>query len=446
MTQDYYSILGIPRTADAKAIKAAYRRLALEYHPDRHNGKSTQSGTEEQFKRVSEAYEVLSDPAKKANYDRYGTVTPPVARTRADPFADLFGSSHFADIFDFGRQSQQTLSEYELVQMATEGNLEGLLQVCAKPRQPEEIRLSAGNKLLERVSDVDTLIQILQRPCLHEGIGTKVKDKLLGIIEKIEDADRLVKISYTYYNGAMGNSRLPKEIKTAAEDKLTELIGKNNYNSEWLIAVAADWHFEDSFRIAAGMKAIEQAGEDIGKLTKIKDAPTGSVGSPGILREVEEAVESKLIEIKERKDNSGMAAVKAANTIEAIFEILGKPSLRLEVHTAADNKLLELLKNPDTKVSLDVLIGLALSPLNGNTCVAAGMRALDQANTEADITRITTVKGFEYKPNLHLVREAAENKLAQLRRTDTAPMTNPRLENRPVGGGPTMGSVKARNK
>jgi DnaJ-class molecular chaperone len=64
--KDYYKILGVDRSADAKAIKSAYRRLARKYHPDVAKGK------EDRFKEVTEAYEVLSDPEKRRRYDTLG--------------------------------------------------------------------------------------------------------------------------------------------------------------------------------------------------------------------------------------------------------------------------------------------------------------------------------------------------------------------------------------
>ena len=66
---DFYEVLGVSRDADEATLKKAYRRLAMEFHPDRNNGDRT---AEARFKEVTEAYEVLRDPQKRAVYDRYG--------------------------------------------------------------------------------------------------------------------------------------------------------------------------------------------------------------------------------------------------------------------------------------------------------------------------------------------------------------------------------------
>src|SRR4051795_10503748 len=67
--RDYYEILSVDRTADDQALKSAYRKLALQFHPDRNpNNKEA----EEKFKEAAEAYSVLSDPQKRAAYDRFG--------------------------------------------------------------------------------------------------------------------------------------------------------------------------------------------------------------------------------------------------------------------------------------------------------------------------------------------------------------------------------------
>ena len=65
----FYSVLGVERTASDDDIKKAYRKLAMTYHPDRNNGAKE---AEERFKEITEAYDVLRDPQKRAAFDRYG--------------------------------------------------------------------------------------------------------------------------------------------------------------------------------------------------------------------------------------------------------------------------------------------------------------------------------------------------------------------------------------
>lgn len=68
MQYEYYSLLEIERTATAEEIKRAYKKKAMELHPDRHGGDKTKEAA---FKKINEAYTTLSDPQKKAHYDRF---------------------------------------------------------------------------------------------------------------------------------------------------------------------------------------------------------------------------------------------------------------------------------------------------------------------------------------------------------------------------------------
>ena len=89
--RDYYEVLGIPKNADAETIKKVYRQLAKKYHPDINPGNKE---AELRFKEINEAYEVLSDPEKKAKYDQFG-------HAAFDPTAGGGGFSGFSD-FDLG--------------------------------------------------------------------------------------------------------------------------------------------------------------------------------------------------------------------------------------------------------------------------------------------------------------------------------------------------------
>ena len=96
MAKDYYRILGVPKSASGEQIKKAYRKLAMQYHPDRNPGKEKQAN--EKFKEINEAYGVLGDPQKRKQYDQFGTV---------GEIGDIFGSrstrTTFEDLMkDFG--------------------------------------------------------------------------------------------------------------------------------------------------------------------------------------------------------------------------------------------------------------------------------------------------------------------------------------------------------
>jgi molecular chaperone DnaJ len=98
--RDYYDVLDIPKSANKDEIKNAYRKLALQYHPDRNKA----AGSEEKFKEISEAYAVLSDDEKRKRYDTYGHVgSEEVFRGSEANFDEIFkdmGFGGFRDIFE----------------------------------------------------------------------------------------------------------------------------------------------------------------------------------------------------------------------------------------------------------------------------------------------------------------------------------------------------------
>jgi molecular chaperone DnaJ len=99
--KDFYEILGVPRNASDDDIKKAYRKLAMKYHPDRNQGEAAKAA-EEKFKEAKEAYEVLSDAAKRGAYDQYGHAgVDPNMRGAGAAGAEGFGgfAEAFGDIF-----------------------------------------------------------------------------------------------------------------------------------------------------------------------------------------------------------------------------------------------------------------------------------------------------------------------------------------------------------
>src|SRR5579864_4846345 len=104
MAKNYYQILGIPKTASDEEVKKAYRKLAHQYHPDK------PGGDEKKFKEINEAYQTLSDRAKRAQYDRFGTAEPMggfqgAAGAGGFPgggFGFDFDPQSFGDMGDFG--------------------------------------------------------------------------------------------------------------------------------------------------------------------------------------------------------------------------------------------------------------------------------------------------------------------------------------------------------
>jgi len=115
--RDYYEVLGVGRAAGGEEIKSAYRKAALRWHPDRNPGNKAEA--EEKFREATEAYSVLSDPQKRAAYDRFGHAGVSGASSPAgfdhtifEEFSDIFGDIFgMGDIFGAGRGGRRTRAQ-----------------------------------------------------------------------------------------------------------------------------------------------------------------------------------------------------------------------------------------------------------------------------------------------------------------------------------------------
>jgi molecular chaperone DnaJ len=105
MSKNYYDVLGVAKNSSQDDIKKAYRKLAKDYHPDKNPGNAE---AEKKFKELNEAYDVLKDESKRANYDRYGSSNPGFGSNRGNGFQEGFGedindfASVFSEIFGSG--------------------------------------------------------------------------------------------------------------------------------------------------------------------------------------------------------------------------------------------------------------------------------------------------------------------------------------------------------
>lgn len=196
--RDYYEVLGVVRTASDKEIAAAYRKLAIQYHPDKNPGDEEAVA---RFKECAEAFEVLSDGDKRSRYDRYGHAGvegPGGAHQFTDvndvfeAFGDIFGEGLFGEIFGGGRRSRKarrggdvradvTLDLLEAARGATKKVRFERLERCdecrgsgAKPgSKPEACRYCGGQGQVIQTTGIFR-VQTTCPAC--RGAGSTIKD------------------------------------------------------------------------------------------------------------------------------------------------------------------------------------------------------------------------------------------------------------------------------
>jgi curved DNA-binding protein len=187
MSDDYYKTLGVEKNAEPEDIKKAYRKLALKYHPDRNPNNRE---AEEKFKKISEAYAVLSDPAKRKQYDNFGS----------DQFSQKFSQEDIFRDFDINQILREMgfggvgggggrRGAYTFRTGAPFGDIfgQGRQQYYQEPQKGDDVQYNLNITLEESVFGADKKIALKDGKQVHEinvkipaGISTGKKLRLAG--------------------------------------------------------------------------------------------------------------------------------------------------------------------------------------------------------------------------------------------------------------------------
>jgi molecular chaperone DnaJ len=242
--KDYYKILGVPKDADAATIKKAYRKLAKDLHPDTNAGDKK---IEEKFKAVSEAYDVVSDPKRRAEYDdaqRYGS---PMGGTRRGPAGpggfqggrgqnveDLFGGGDLSDIFGGlfgggGRRGPRKGADLETsVTISFEDSIHGVTmplrlstgnisaRIPAGVKNDQRIRLKGKGQAGEQNAPAgDLFINVAVSP--HPVFGRDGDNLTVIVPIRFDEAVNGADIKVPVLDGPAVTIRIPAGTKTGAK-------------------------------------------------------------------------------------------------------------------------------------------------------------------------------------------------------------------------------------
>jgi curved DNA-binding protein len=194
MAKNYYDVLGVSKEASDQDIKRAYRKLAKQYHPD----VNKDPGAQDKFKAIQEAFDVLSDSDKKANYDRYGNSEGPTFGQGYGGEAYGEGSAQFEDLFrQFGGGSRTTSRTFGFEDMfgsffnqAVEEDLDETVRVNVPLSQ-----LTSDSKVSLRLQSGTVNVKIPQGA--HEGQKLRLKGKSSKVGQTGDRGDVYVELHFT---------------------------------------------------------------------------------------------------------------------------------------------------------------------------------------------------------------------------------------------------------
>ncbi|HUD44242.1 MAG TPA: J domain-containing protein [Patescibacteria group bacterium] len=216
-SQDYYSILGVNKSASASEIKSAYRKLALQYHPDRNKTKEA----EEKFKEINKAYEVLSDAQKKQAYDQYGHAAfeqgagqnpfggaNPFGGGQGGPFRYTYTSTGSDQGFDFGGFSdpfdifeqffggaspfgQQTRRPVYSLTISFQDAVRGIEKEVSIDNKKQKIKIPAGvdNGSRIRFSTYDIVLEVTPDKRFHREGADIITDEEITFAQAVLGAE-----------------------------------------------------------------------------------------------------------------------------------------------------------------------------------------------------------------------------------------------------------------
>ncbi|MDJ0625136.1 MAG: DnaJ C-terminal domain-containing protein [Candidatus Caenarcaniphilales bacterium] len=228
--EDYYEVLGVNRNASEADIKKAFRKLAREHHPDRH--KTDKKAAEAKFKKINEAYSVLSNPEKRAQYDQLGRI-PHGSEFRPPPGFDFSGTG---DMGSFGELFEMLFNSGGGFRTQSSGGFSpfgGPFNSSGRSSGFQEAQHVKGNNLTSRLE--------LNLEEAYKGCTKKLSLGKHGSIEVkipagVNDGNKIRlagKGSPSPYSGPPGDLLLEVKLKTHDEFKLVN----NNIESKLLISV-----------------------------------------------------------------------------------------------------------------------------------------------------------------------------------------------------------------